>query len=389
MKIPQLDLNMLHEPIMDELRRAADDVIRSGRFVGGPAVEGLEDDLAKLIGAPYAVAVSSGTDALVAALQALGVCEGDEVLTSPFTFFATAASIVRLGARPVFVDIDPETYAISPDKVYDYVDDGMIAGRKWSEFDSEHTKVRAIMPVHLFGQCAEMDPILELADQFSLMVVEDAAQAILSRYKDKPAGTLGDAGCFSFYPSKNLGSLGEGGCVVTEDEGVAEQIRMIRNHGQSGAHIHPVISGNYRMSAILAALLRVKVKYAAEWTHARGEAAATYSTMFEEQELLDDVILPRVAKDRVTNWHQYVIRVDGRDELAAYLRAEGVDVAVYYPNPIHLQDSMKHLGYQPGDLPEAERAAKEVLSLPLFPGISYDQQETVVGLIKKFFETHS
>jgi dTDP-4-amino-4,6-dideoxygalactose transaminase len=388
MRIPQLDLKLLHEPILDELRAAADEVIRSGRYIGGPAVEGLEKDLAELIGASHAVAVSNGTDALVAALQALGVGAGDEVLTSPMSFFATAAAVVRLGAKPVFVDIDPLTFGIRPEKVYDYVDDGMIAGRKWSTFESEHTKVRAILPVHLFGQCVDMDPIRELADQFSLMVVEDAAQAILSRYKDQPAGTLGDAGCFSFYPSKNLGALGEGGAVTTEDEGVAEQIKMIRNHGQSAANEHPIVSGNYRMPALSAALLRVKVKYAGEWTQQRAEAAATYNTMFEEQELRDDVILPQIAKDRTTNWHQYVIRVDERDELVQYLRAEGVEVQVYYPKPIHLQDSMKHLGYQPGDLPEAERAAKEVLSLPLFPGITYEQQEAVVLLIKKFFDNH-
>ncbi|MBI4880815.1 MAG: DegT/DnrJ/EryC1/StrS family aminotransferase, partial [Planctomycetes bacterium] len=352
------------------------------------AVQSFETELAEMIGVPYAAAVSSGTDALVAALQALGVGPGDEVLTTPFTFFATVASIVRLGAKPVFVDIDAETCGLKPERVYDYVDDGVINGKKFSEHQSEHTKVRAIVPVHLYGQCCDMDPILELADQFSLMVVEDAAQAILARYKDTPAGALGDAGCFSFYPSKNLGALGEGGAVVTRDEGVIEQIRQIRNHGQSEANVHPIVGGNYRLNALTCATLRVKLRHLMDWTQQRAEAAATYNSLFEEQQLLDDVILPRVARDRVHNWHQYVIRVDKREELRAHLVEQGVGVQVYYPIPAHLQASMKHLGYAPGDLPEAERTAAEVLSLPLFPGIQYDQQEYVVSSIKDFFETH-
>lgn len=388
MKVPQLDLTRLHEPIMDELRAATEEVLRSGRFIGGENVDSLESELAEVIGAPHAAVVSNGTDALVSALQALGVSPGDEVLTTPFTFFATTAAIIRTGARPVYVDIDPVNMGLKPEAVYDYVDDGVIHGKKISEHNSEHTKVRAILPVHLYGQCAEMDPILELADQFNLMVVEDAAQAILSRYKDRPAGTMGDAGCFSFYPSKNLGALGEGGAVVTEDEGVIEQIRQIRNHGQTEANIHEVVGGNYRLNAMTCATLRVKLRHLNNWNMQRAEAAAVYNGLFEEHGLLDDVILPKIDKEREHNWHQYVIRVDRRDELQAQLNQEEVGAQVYYPVPAHLQPCMKHLGYEVGDLPEAERAAKEVLSLPLFPGIEQDQQQFVVELIKTFFETN-
>ena len=388
MKVPQLDLNLLHEPILEELREAMNEVLQSGRFVGGPMVDALETELAELIGVAHAATVSNGTDALVTALQALGVTAGDEVLTTPLTFFATAAAIQRLGARPIFVDVDPENLCLKPERVYDYVDDGVINGKKVTDRNSEHTKVRAIVPVHLYGQCAEMDPILELADQFSLMVVEDAAQAILSTYKDKPAGTMGDAGCFSFYPSKNLGALGEGGLVVSDDEGVIDQIRQLRNHGQGEAHIHSVCAGNYRLNALTCATLRVKARHLRDWTEQRAEAAATYGTMFEEQQLLDDVILPKVGKERVHNWHQYVIRVDQRDDLRAFLLAEGVEAQVYYPVPGHLQPAMRYLKYEVGSLPEAERAAREVLSLPLYPGIHYDNQELVVSLIKRFYDTN-
>jgi len=388
MKVPQLDLAQLHEPIMDELKGSLESVLRSGRFIGGPEVEEFEKEIAERIGVENAVAVSNGTDAIVCAMQALGVKAGDEVLTSPFTFFATAAAIVRLGAKPVFVDIDPDTFNLRPERVYDYVDDGVINGKKVTDANSEHTKVRAILPVHLYGVCVDMDPIIELAEQFSLMVVEDAAQAILSRYNDKPAGALGDAAAFSFYPSKNLGALGEGGLVTSEDEGVAEAVRILRNHGQTGPNIHSEVAGNYRMNALTAAALRIKARRLNEWTDSRREGAETYNSLFEENSLLDDVILPKVPPKCVTNWHQYAIRVDKRDELHAYLKENEVDSQVYYPVPAHLQPSMKFLGYEKGDLPVAEQAAREVLSLPLFPGIHYEQQEHVVSLVKAFFDAN-
>ncbi len=386
MKVPQLDLSGLHEPIIDELRAALESVLVSGRFIGGPEVDSFEKEMAAIIGSGHAVAISNGTDALAVAMQALGVKAGDEVLTSPFTFFGTAAAICRLGATPVFVDIDPVNYGIKPERVYDYVDDGMIGGKKRTEFNSERTKVRCVMPVHLYGQCAEMDPILELAEQFSLMVVEDACQALGSSYRGRAAGTMGDAAGFSFYPSKNLGALGEGGMITTQDEGVAEACRQLRNHGQSEAYLHTAVSGNYRLNALTCATLRVKARHLAEWNKARAEAAANYNQLFEQHRLLDDVILPRVDKDRVHNWHQYTIRVDKRDELRAHLTAAGVSSTVYYPVPCHLQPSLKHLGYQKGDLPEAERAARECLSLPLHPVITADAQVQVVEAIKSFFE---
>lgn len=388
MKVPQLDLAQLHEPIMDELKGSLESVLRSGRFIGGPEVEEFEKEIAETIGVENAVAVSNGTDAIVCALQALGVKSGDEVLTSPFTFFATAAAIVRLGAKPVFVDIDPETFNLRPERVYDYVDDGVINGKRVTESDSDQTKVRAILPVHLYGVCVDMDPIIELAEQFSLMVVEDAAQAILSRYDDRPAGALGDAAAFSFYPSKNLGALGEGGLVTTEDEGVAAAIRVLRNHGQSAQYVHEDASGNYRMNALTAAALRVKLRRLTEWNDARREAAETYNSLFGDHGLLDDVILPKVGPKCVTNWHQYAIRVDKRDELHAFLQENEVQTQIYYPIPAHLQPCMKYLGYEKGDLPVAEQAAREVLSLPLFPGIHYEQQEFVVSTVKAFFDAN-
>lgn len=387
MRVPFNDLQSLHAPLLEELEAAARRVLASGRFVSGPEVESLEREILPYVGASHAVAVSSGTDAIVLALQALGVKPGDEVLTSPFTFFATTAAIVRLGAVPVYVDIDAETFNLHPERVYDYVDDGVVGGKKRTEFNSDRTKVRAILPVHLYGQCADMDPIVELADQFNLMVVEDAAQAIQSKYKDRPAGTLGDAGAFSFYPTKNLGGLGEGGLVVTEDELLADQLRQLRNHGQRESHVHEAISGNYRMDEIRAALLRVKLPHLEEWQRARREAAERYVELIRgEERLLDDVILPKVADGRTHNWHQFVLRVDRRDEVRAFLAERGVETAVYYPLPAHLQPCVKHLGYEAGDLPEAERAAQEVLSLPLYPGIREEQQAYVVEQLKEFFQ---
>lgn len=387
MKVPQLDLNLQHEPIQTELKAAMEDVLKTGRFIGGPHVEGLEREVAAIAGVPFAAAVSNGTDALTAALQALGVGPGDEVVTSPFTFFASVSSILRLGAKPVFADIDPINFGLKAERVYDYVDDGVINGRKVTEHTSEHTKVRALMPVHLYGQCVEMKPLLELADQFSLMIVEDACQALNSRYHDEPAGGIGDAGALSFYPSKNLGALGEGGMVLSKDEGVIEAVKQIRNQGMVEPYLHQFVSGNYRMNALTAATLRVKLRYLLEWNRQRTQAAQTYTAMFQDAQLLDDVILPKVEKGRVHNWHQYTIRVDKRDELQAHLAQNEISTQVYYPRPCHLQPALKFLGYKAGDFPVAEQAAREALSLPLFPGITSEQQEFVVQTIKGFYQT--
>jgi dTDP-4-amino-4,6-dideoxygalactose transaminase len=385
MKVPQLDLNLLHEPFQAELQKAMEDVLRSGRFIGGPQVDDLEREVAAIAGVPYAAAVSNGTDALAAALQALGVGPGDEVVTSPFTFFATVSAIIRLGAKPIFCDIDPVTYTLKPERVYDYVDDGVLAGKKVTDSNSEHTKVRAILPVHLYGQVADMKPLLELADQFSLMVVEDACQAIGSRWNDEPAGGIGDAGALSFYPSKNLGALGEGGMVLSEDEGVIAAVKQIRNQGMIEQYHHAFVSGNYRMNALTAATLRVKLRHLLEWNRQRTAAAQLYTQMFQDQGMVDDVILPKIEKNRVSNWHQYTIRVDRRDELQAFLAENEIQTQVYYPRPCHLQPAIKNLGYKVGDFPIAEQAAREVISLPLFPGILPEQQEHVVDSIGQFY----
>lgn len=376
MRVPFIDLKAQHERIGQELEGALRQVLHSGRFILGPRVQALEEALARYLGVRHAIGVASGSDALFLALLALGVGEGDEVVTTPFTFFATVGAILRVGARPVFADIDPETFNLSPLGVQDRLT----------------PRTKALLPVHLFGQCAQMRPLLDLAARRNLWVVEDAAQAMGAEQVlnglPKKAGSMGDVGCFSFYPTKNLGGIGDGGLVSTDDDGIAERLRLLRGHGARGKYRHELVGLNSRLDELQAAVLLVKFRYLEEWNRRRQEAARRYEHLLQEaggEEL--GIRLPQVAAGNLHVFHQYVIRTPRRDELRSYLQQRGVGTEIYYPLPLHLQPSLGFLGYREGDLPEAERAAREVLALPLYPEITPEQQHYVVEQIVQFLRT--
>ena len=370
MAVPLLDLKRQFQEIEGEIKETIEEVLESQRFILGPQVKQFEEEIASYCGTRYAVGVASGSDALLLALRALGVGLGDEVVTSSFSFFASAGSISRTGARPVFLDIDPETFNIDPSLIEAKI--------------SERTKV--ILPVYLFGQCADMDPILELARRYNLAVVEDAAQAIGSEYKGKRAGSIGALGCFSFFPSKNLGGYGDGGMVTTDDEELAEKVEILRKHGGRSEYNHSMIGYNSRLDALQAAILRVKLKHLDRWTSGRQENAAYY-----DQELagLDGVKLPRDLGFGRHIYNQYTLRVKKRDELKEHLKEKGIGCKVYYPLPLPFQDCYRFLGYKEGDMPEAESAAQEVISIPIFPELSREEKEEVVGAISSFYEGDS
>jgi dTDP-4-amino-4,6-dideoxygalactose transaminase len=369
MEVRLLDLRPQYESIKDEIREAIDRVCESQRFILGPEVAEFESGVAEYCGTRCAVGMSSGTDALLAALMAIGVGPGDEVITSTYSFFASAAVIVRLGARPVFIDIDPVTFNLDPEAAA-----AAITPRS-----------KAIMPVHLYGRCADMAPINAAAEAHELTVIEDAAQALSASDRvGRKAGALGHMGCFSFFPSKNLGGFGDGGMVTTDDEEMAELLRVLRMQGGKPKYEHRVVGGNFRLDALQAAVLRVKLKYLDDWSTARRANADAYRALFEELDLLDEVRLPDDVDGHVYN--QFVIRVPKRDWLRDFLTERGVGTEVYYPIPLHLQASMSHLGYEEGDFPEAEEAARESLALPIYPELTEEQQRYVVGTIREFYE---
>lgn len=378
MTIPLLDLSAQHQPIHAELMAAIERVVSSQAFILGPEVTKLEERVAAYSQARAGIGVSSGTDALLVALMALDIGAGHEVITSPYSFFATAGAIVRVGARPVLVDIDPATYNIDPARIERAI--------------SPNTK--AIIPVHLYGQCADMAPIMAVAKQRGLHVIEDAAQAIGADYVDgRRAGSIGTVGCFSFFPSKNLGAMGDGGMVVTNDLDLAERIRVLRVHGSKPKYYHRVIGGNFRLDSIQAAVLNVKFNYLDEWTRRRQENAARYHTLFKETGLTDKpgIALPEARYQRAGVKHdhiynQFVIRVPRRDQLMAHLIQQGIGSEIYYPVPFHLQECFRSLGYKEGDFPESERAAKETLALPIYQGLTADQQAIVVQAIRGFYQ---
>ena len=342
----------------------------------GENVSGLEAEVAALTNSPHGIGVASGTDALLLSLMALGVEPGDSVITTPYTFFSTAGSIARLGAKTVFVDIDPVSYNIDTDLLATELDKRVSAGEK----------VKAIIPVHLYGQCADMDPIMKAAQKHGVGVVEDACQAIGATYKGKQAGSIGDTGCFSFYPSKNIGGLGDGGMVTARTKKVAELIRMLRVHGCKDRYYHKYVGINSRLDEIQAAALRVKLKYIEEWTAAREACAALYEKLFEEAGLTDFVRLPAATPGSRHVYNQYVISVaNKRDALKDFLAEEGVGSAIYYPVPLHLQECFKELGYKRGDMPVSERASKETLALPIYPELSAAKERHVVKSISTFF----
>jgi dTDP-4-amino-4,6-dideoxygalactose transaminase len=376
MKVPLLDLRRQYQQIKDESLRVTAEIYDSQQFILGPYVETLEKEISDYCQTDYAVGVSSGTDALIIALMAAEVRAGDRVLTTPYTFFATAGSIRRLGAIPVFVDIEPDTYNIDPQAL-----ESVLAGMP----PEEKQTVKAIIPVHLYGQCAEMAPILEIARSLQLTVIEDAAQAIGSEYQGRRAGALGDFGCFSFFPSKNLGGFGDGGIVTTHSPDLYEKLKILRVHGGYPKYYHQVIGGNFRLDALQAAIVSIKLTYLDQWTRARQENAEQYRSLFKAAGLDGGIGLPIEKQDRHI-YNQFVIRVpEKRDALRAWLNESGVGNEIYYPVPLHLQACFADLGYKQGDMPESEKAAAETLALPIFPELTDEELEYVVDRIKAFY----
>ncbi|MEA2103662.1 MAG: DegT/DnrJ/EryC1/StrS family aminotransferase [Candidatus Cloacimonadota bacterium] len=365
MKVPMLDLNAQYEPIKKDIFAAFEDVFETKRFIGGPKIEELESKIAEYCQCKYAIGVSSGTDALIISLTALNIGEDDEVITTPFTFFATAGSIHRVGAKPVFVDIDQKTYNINSNLIEEKITD----------------KTKAILAVHLFGQIAEMDKINEIAKKYNLAVIEDAAQAIGSEYKSKRAGSIGNVGCFSFFPSKNLGCLGDGGIVTTNDKTLAEKIGILRNHGSKPKYHHHIIGGNFRLDALQAAFLLQKFPLLENWHRKRQENAEFYN-----ENLKNLLTVPYVEDYNRMIYNQYTLRSKKRDELELKLTEANIGNAIYYPIPLHLQECFEFLGYKKGDFPEAEKAAKQVLSIPIYSELNEKQKNYIVDNIKSVFE---
>lgn len=365
-RIPLLDLTAQHAAIRVEVMAAAARVIESQRFILGEDVSRLEAAVAEYCGARYAIGCASGSDALFLAMLALDVGPGDEVLTSPYTFFATAGEIVRAGARPVFADIDPETFNIDPRKVVEALE--------------RHPRIKAIIPVHLFGACADMDPILEAARERGIPVIEDAAQAIGAEYKGRRAGSMGDAGCFSFFPSKNLGGWGDGGMVTTSREDLAEKIRALRVHGARKKYYHDWVGVNSRLDTLQAAVLLVKMKRLDEWTAGRQEHARTYREMIAARRIpVRTPSTPEYCTRHV--WNQFVIRCERRDEVRALLEERGVGTEIYYPVPLHLQKCFEYLGYREGDFPVSEECARQALALPVYAELAGEDLEYVVDCL--------
>ena len=358
MKVPLLDLTGQYASIKAEIDAAIARVVDSQRFVLGPVLEACEEAVASYVGTAHGVGVSSGTDALLVALMAEDIGPGDEVVTTPFSFFATAGSIARVGATPVFVDIDPVTFNIDPTRIEDRIT----------------ARTRAILPVHLFGQMAAMPPIMKTAQRHGLVVIEDAAQAIGARHRDQAAGSVGHYGCFSFFPTKNLGGYGDGGIVVTDDPARAEKLRALRVHGETTRYHHRFVGGNFRLDALQAAVIHAKLPNLDRWTDRRIANAALYHSLLRNFAARhpDALTLPRTTTDRHV-FNQFVVRVADRDRVQERLTAAGIGTAIYYPLPLHLQECFAELGYRPGDLPASERAANEVLALPIFPELTTEQ----------------
>jgi len=363
-----LDLTFQYKKIKKEIDRAIKRVLDRGIFIGGEEVESLEKEIAKFCGLRYAISVNSGTDALFLSLKALGVGPEDEVITTPFTFIATAEVIAILGAKPVFVDIEPETFNIDPLKIEEKIT----------------KKTKAIIPVHLFGQIAEMDKVLKIAKKYKLYVIEDAAQAIGAEYKKKKAGSIGDLGCFSFFPSKNLGAYGDGGVIVTNNKKLADRIRLLKNHGSSPKekYLNLVLGTNSRLDTIQAAILRVKLKYLNKWNKKRAENAEYYSKKLKG---IGDIITPVIVPNRTHIFHQYTIRTKYQNQLKEFLKEKNISTMIYYSLSLHFQPLFGYLNYRKGNFPEAEKAAKEVLSLPIYPELSKKDQDYIIRKIKDFY----
>ncbi|MGB0383316.1 MAG: DegT/DnrJ/EryC1/StrS family aminotransferase [Ardenticatenaceae bacterium] len=368
MPVPLLDLKAQYATMREEIREAIDRVVESQYFILGPEVQALEKEIATYSQCEYGIGVSSGTDAILVCLMALDLKPGDEIITTPYTFFATAGCVTRLGAKPVFVDIDPHSYNINPAQIEAVITD----------------RTRAIMPVHLYGQMADMDPIMDIAQKHGLVVIEDAAQAIGSEYNGQRAGSIGHFGCFSFFPSKNLGGFGDGGMVVTNDAELAERVNILRKHGSKPKYYHHVVGGNFRLDAIQAAVLRVKLKDLDSWSDARQRNAAIYRQLFNQADI-PSLVMPTEQPRYRHIYNQFVIRCPRRDELMAHLKEHKIGGAIYYPVPMHLQKCFADLGYQEGDFPVSEQAAQETLAVPIYPELTEDMQARVVEVISAFY----
>jgi dTDP-4-amino-4,6-dideoxygalactose transaminase len=373
MQVPLLDLKAQYSPIKTEVESAIADVMQSQLFILGPKVEECEEAIARYCSCAQAIGMSSGSDALLACLMAENIGPGDEVITTPYTFFATVGAIARVGARPIFIDIDPLTYNLNA-----------------NELESKITKqTRAIIPVHLYGQMAEMDIVMSVARKYGLIVIEDAAQAIGAEYKGRRAGSIGHYGCFSFFPSKNLGAAGDGGMVVTQESDRANKLKCLRAHGSRPKYHHKIIGGNFRLDALQAAIVTVKLRYLDQWTVARQKNAKKYGELLSEAlvpvsgERSASVTIPCVKTERHI-FNQYVIRASRRDQLRDWLKKRKIETEIYYPVPMHLQECFSYLGHEVGAFPESERAANETLALPIYPELSQDQIRYVVDCIRDF-----
>ena len=376
-KVPFFNLAVQFKSIEEEVKSALDEVFRTQQFILGPQVQVLEETIARYCGTRYAIGVASGSDALLLSLMALGIGTGDEILLPSFTFFPTAGCVSRLGATPVYVDIDPETYNMDPSRIEQKIS----------------SKTKAILPVHLFGQCADMNPLLEIAKEKKLFLIEDAAQALGAEYKPttgedgRRAGQMGDLGCFSFYPTKNLGAFGDAGMVVTNHPDLAEKVRLLRAHGSQPKYFHKWIGINSRLDTIQAAILLVKFKYLEKWTGERQKRAERYRLLFQElPSWVEGLKLPTAQYQNRHIFHQYVIRVQERDRLRKFLAEGGIGTDIYYPVPLHLQECYAFLKYRRGDLPNSEKASEEVLALAIYPELTEDQQIAVVDRIKAFYK---
>ena len=367
--VPFIDLVPQFNAMSSEIMSAVETVFAEQKFILGDEVANLETEIAEYCDARAAIGCNSGTDALIIALQALGIGEGDEVITTPFSFFATASSICRVGATPVFVDIDPESFNLDPHAIEEAIT----------------PRTRAIMPVHLFGQCCEMETIWRLAQKHDLSIVEDACQAIGAEYQGRRTGVLGTVGCFSFFPTKNLGGAGDGGMMTTDDPELAKKLKYLRVHGDVGQYEHIEVGMNSRLDALQAAVLRVKLKQLENWTLARQKNAALYGEMFRHEGVTDSIVLPKIGPHQRHVFNQYCVRVrnGNRDTLLQELRARKIGCAVYYPKPLHLQTCFKYLGYRVGQFPQAEAASRDILALPSYPELpAHDQQRVVAAVVQ-------
>jgi dTDP-4-amino-4,6-dideoxygalactose transaminase len=392
MNIQMLDLKAQYRSIKEEIDQKILEIVTAQRFILGPEVEELEKEIADYIGVKHGIGVSSGTDALLAAFMALGVGRGDVVVTTPFTFFATVGTIARLGAKAVFCDIEPRTFSLNPLKLADVLDRECRKHKK--------SIIKAIVPIHLYGQCADMSPILRIADEYEIPLLEDGAQAIGAEYLHgdgvKRANGMGTMGILSFYPSKNLGAFGDAGMVLTDREDMSEKLRLLRVHGAENTYYHRIVGGNFRMDALQAGVLRVKLKHLEDWLASRREKANDYDRLFEESGLIEreylkipEALYKKSGIKNYHTYHQYVIRVKNRDKLQRFLKARGIASVIYYPLALHLQECFAQFGYKKGDFPESEKASAEVLALPIYPELGVEQQEYIVSAITEFYSGQS